>query len=107
MDYPCTGCGECCKRVQTILEGSYDDPIFEELVRRFPYKARKDGSCEMLTEEGLCSVYEHRPLVCNIKMGALLFKMDLMDWYRINARGCNQMIKDAGLGEEYLVSLDF
>lgn len=107
MDYPCTGCGECCRRVQAILDMSHDHPVIEELVRRFPYKAKKDGSCEMFTEEGRCSVYETRPLICNIKMGAKLLKMDEKDWYRLNRDGCNSMIKEAGLGDEYLVTLDF
>jgi uncharacterized protein len=107
MDYPCTGCGECCKRIQAILDTSHYHPVIEELVRRFPYKARVDGSCEMLTEDMKCSVYKSRPLLCNIKLGAKLLKMDEKDWYRANRDGCNLMIEEAGLGEEYLVVLDF
>jgi Fe-S-cluster containining protein len=107
MDYPCTGCGECCKRIQAILDTSHEHPVIEELVRRFPYKTRMDGSCEMLTDDLKCSVYESRPLLCNIKMGAKLLKMDQIEWYRLNQFGCNSMIKEAGLEESFLVTLDF
>lgn len=105
MDFPCTGCGECCRRIQTILEANHEHPVMREIVSRFPYKTQKDGSCEMLMEDGRCSVYEYRPLICNIKMGGLVLGVDQKDWYRVNAEACNQMIKEAGLGEGYLVSL--
>lgn len=107
MDYPCTSCTQCCRRIQAILDMSHEHPVIQELVLRFPYKARVDGSCEMLTDDGKCSVYDTRPLLCNIKMGAKLLKMDEKDWYRLNRDGCNSMIKEAGLGDEYLVTLDF
>lgn len=107
MDYPCTGCSECCRRVQSVLELSHEHPVMQELVRRFPYQTRDDGACEMLTKEGRCSVYESRPLLCNIKMGGQLLKMDEMEWYRLNQVGCNLMIREAGLDESFLVSLDF
>ena len=107
MDFPCTGCSECCKRIGAVLEGSYEHPVLRELVERFPYQTKEDGSCEMLTEEGKCSVYESRPLLCNIKLGAKLLQIDEMEWYRLNQMGCNSMIKEAGLDESFLVSLDF
>ena len=106
MDYPCTRCGECCRRVQSFLEGSYEGhPILQELISRFPYKTKEDGSCEMLTDDGLCSVYDQRPLVCNIKLGQHLFKMDQMAWYRWNMEGCNRMMDEVGMDESYRVSL--
>lgn len=107
MDFPCTGCSECCKRVQSVLETEFDHPVMNELVRRFPYQTKGDGSCEMLTKEGKCSVYESRPLLCNVKLGAKLLRIDEMEWYRMNQLGCNSMIREAGLDESFLVSLDF
>ena len=105
MEFPCTGCGECCRRIQSLLEGSHDDVRVQELVDRFPYKTRSDGSCEMLGDDGRCSVYEHRPLICNVKMGGVFLKMDEMTWYQINADGCNRLIDDAGLDESFKVVL--
>jgi hypothetical protein len=107
MDFPCTGCSECCKRVQSVLETKFDHPVMNELVRRFPYQTKEDGSCEMLTVEGRCSVYESRPLLCNVKLGAQLLQIDEMEWYRMNQLGCNSMIREAGLDESFLVFLDF
>lgn len=107
MDYPCTSCSQCCRRIGELLEGSYDYSIFDELVRRFPYKAREDGACEMLTDEGKCSVYETRPLLCNIKMGGYAMRIPQREWYRMNQEGCNRMVREAGMGNEYLVVLDF
>jgi Fe-S-cluster containining protein len=78
-----------------------------ELVKRFPYKTTESGACEMLLDDGRCSVYERRPLLCDIKMGGVLLKVAEKDWFRLNAQACNQMIEEAGLGKEYLVSLDF
>ena len=78
-----------------------------ELVKRFPYKTTESGACEMLLEDGRCSVYECRPLLCDVKKGGLLMKVDETEWFRMNALVCNQMIEEANLGAEYLVSLDF
>ena len=106
MDYPCTGCGECCKRIGAILEGSWGHPVLGELVERFPYKTREDGTCEMLTEDGRCSVYENRPLLCNIKLGGILLGIPQNKWYQLNMVGCNNMIRKAGLDPSFLVSLE-
>ena len=107
MDYPCTGCGECCKGIQAALDASHGHPVIQELVRRFPYKTRDDGSCEMLTSDLKCSVYDTRPLLCNIKLGGKLLKLDEREWFKLNQDGCNALVKLAELGDEYLVSLDF
>jgi hypothetical protein len=106
MDFPCTGCGECCKRVQSVLEGSWDHPVLRELVERFPYQTRRDGSCEMYGADGRCQVYDSRPLICNIKLGGMMLGLDQQKWYEMNMVGCNQMIEDAGLDPSFLVSLE-
>ena len=49
------------------------DPFRQFLVSKFPYKTLEDGSCEKLTEDGLCSVYEDRPVMCNVKLMAKFF----------------------------------
>jgi len=104
-DFPCTSCGECCRHVQSRLTQTYDDPILNDLMNRFPYKAREDGSCEMLTDDGLCSVYDHRPLVCNVKLGALLLGLYNDDWVQMQADACNEMIKKANLDDKFKVVL--
>ena len=105
MEFPCTGCGECCRRIQTILEANHQHPIMKELVERFPFSTREDGACEMLLESGQCSVYDSRPILCNVKLGGMVLGVDESTWYRQNADACNYMIKEAGLDESFLVSL--
>jgi len=102
-DFPCSSCGECCKRLGFVLTNSYNNTIIQELVDRFPYNANPDGSCEMLNAQNQCSVYTHRPLICNIKLVGMLLKKSEQDHYKLNAQACNQMIKQANLDEKYLI----
>ena len=60
----------------------------------------------MLTDEGLCSVYDHKPIVCSIKYTAILLGHDITDYYRISAEYCNHLITQAGLSDDYLVKLE-
>ena len=104
-DFPCTSCGQCCKNVGFRLSQTYDNPILNDLIDRFPYKAKDDGSCEMLTDDGLCSVYDHRPLVCNVKLGALLLGLYDDNWMEIQADECNKIIEEANLDDKFKVVL--
>jgi Fe-S-cluster containining protein len=56
MEFECSKCGFCCKRVGLII----------------PELNRGDGVCRKLSEDNLCTIYEERPLICNI--GALYEK---------------------------------
>ena len=103
IDFPCSSCGECCKRLGSVLNTSYSNDIIQELVDRFPYKANPDGSCEMLNTQSQCSVYTHRPLICNIKLVAILLKKDQQEHYKLSAKACNKMIEEANLDEKYLI----
>jgi len=103
--FPCTSCGQCCKNVHRLLGVTYDNPIFNDLIDRFPYKTNKDGSCEMLTDEGLCSVYDKRPLLCNLRLSSLLLGLPDDGWMQMHADECNKMIDEAGLDEKFKVLL--
>ena len=104
--FPCTSCGQCCRNVHYLLDMPDDGSVYSELIRRFPYNTNEDGSCEMLTDDGLCSVYENRPLLCNLKLAALLVGYTNDDWMKLQATECNSMIKEAGLDEKYKVMVD-
>ena len=110
IDFPCTACGLCCKYVGESLNMTSDNPIMQEMLDRFPYKVDEEGKCEKLTEDGKCSVYYDRPLLCNIKKGALLLGIhdiiDVSNHYHMLAAGCNKLITDEGLDESYLVTFD-
>lgn len=51
--FPCTACGQCCRRVY--------------LSEKTAYLNRGDGVCQYFNEENnLCSIYENRPLICRV-----------------------------------------
>jgi Fe-S-cluster containining protein len=107
MDFPCTGCGECCRHVGTMLSNSLLDNTFTgELLKVFPYKANEKGHCEMLVN-GQCSVYENRPLLCNVRlMTEHFYSDDPMGHYLDSAKVCNYMIEAAGLDPKYKIDID-
>jgi len=93
MAFNCTECGECCRKLGSILEQSYTHiPWMRPMVKAFPYKVKEDGSCEMLVDNR-CSVYEDRPLMCNIDRMAKEARMPMskIEWYSMNYQGCNQL----------------
>ena len=107
-DFPCTKCSQCCKRVGEILDNKEKlDPFRQFLVSKFPYKTLEDGSCEKLTEDGLCSVYEDRPVMCNTKRMSKFHKGGVEEYYQVTAEICNVMIEQAGLDSEYLIDTVF
>lgn len=70
-DFPCTGCGACCKFVGKIrYEGG-----------KFPEPALPNGHCVHLDSTNRCVIYKDRPDVCRIKPGTHL----------ANARACTDI----------------
>ena len=75
MKYPCSVCGSCCLQIGKVVisaiaaldqadkDKSEIHPILEELAS-FPYDILESGACSKL-KDGLCTVYETRPLICN------------------------------------------
>lgn len=64
--YKCReGCYECCTNVP-VLEQEVKE--MEKELRRLGYSEPPNGKgdkyCEMLTSEGKCSIYNHRPTIC-------------------------------------------
>lgn len=84
MPFPCTQCGECCRRTKQLT----DDEL-----HAFGLRRGADGWCDQF-REGLCMNYEHRPTVCRIE-----------DRYLENAAVCNVWMQASG--ERYnLITLD-
>ena len=103
-DFPCTQCGLCCKLVGHTLafRPYWGDSFVGEAIDQFPYSVDENGVCEKFLDNK-CSVYENRPLLCNVERLAILHGFDKDNWYRINAMTCNSLIKQAGLDESYLI----
>lgn len=98
-------CGICCTQVQKAIVAS---ALLAERIGNpeitFPYEALENGHCEKLVE-GKCSVYEDRPLICQIdKMGEIL-GYNQKEWHKLNALSCNTLISEAGLGDEFIINL--
>ena len=107
-EFPCTQCGLCCTKVNLgkWFEPDVTDNLFIKfIISKFPYKLTEEGTCEKLVD-GLCSVYEDRPLLCNIPLGAKALGVDEREWFELNMQNCNKLIRDAGLDSAYLVSLE-
>lgn len=70
-DVPCNGCTACCRNFEMIRLDERDDIDPEDMVgaimqdgsRWVVLKHQENGDCIYL-QDGKCSVYEKRPLVC-------------------------------------------
>ncbi|EOV9526626.1 YkgJ family cysteine cluster protein [Bacillus cytotoxicus] len=80
-NFPCTKCGICCQNVQGIDSLSHLN--------------RGDGCCVHYdTDNHSCTIYEERPLLCNIALAyEELFKksMSKKDFYLLNVEACNEL----------------
>ena len=82
LPFPCTACGQCCRNVH--------------LSRLTEYLSRGDGICRYLDENSnLCSIYEERPLGCNVDKFFKLFlkdKISWLDYVRQNSDFCRVLL---------------
>lgn len=79
--FQCDKCGLCC----TQLNGS---SIYSEL-------DRGDGVCKFFNEETrLCTIYQSRPLLCNVDMTYKEYFRDKLpqeEYYRLNYEACGKL----------------
>lgn len=92
-EFKCTSCGLCCKNIAGVVAGAVPFPFLAKATREFPYQAKADGSCEKLDENDRCSVYDHRPLLCDIgRMGDEPdLPMSKEQWFEMNYIGCKTL----------------
>jgi len=85
--FNCDGCGLCCLRAPKILT-SLD---------------RGDGLCKYFdTNTHECTIYESRPLICNVDKFYDKWMKDRMtreQWHKLNYCACNKMKEEAYNGE--------
>lgn len=100
--FPCTGCGCCCKRVDIgvnrIKELAIDKPEFS-----FPYKWDQTGRCENLQDDNSCSIYDKRPIICNIDKVISLLKISKKEFYKLNIISCNKMMDEDNISSKYRI----
>ena len=103
--FPCTGCGACCMTVGMVLDNveRLDNPVLRAAVEAFPYKVDENGVCEKLVDSK-CSVYEDRPIMCNVAALGVLLKRNPYEFYSENIKYCNQLIDLFGLDQSYKIT---
>jgi Fe-S-cluster containining protein len=95
MEFPCTSCGCCCKRINLLNSTiEVNDP---EHILYFPYKSDENGRCEKLTSDNKCSVYMNRPLICDIEKIADKLNLDKINFFNKNIDVCNAMMDEDGI----------
>lgn len=99
--FPCTACGACCTRAGKILDdvGRHGP----EHLLHFPYQVDETGRCEKLTTDNKCSVYQDRPLICNIDKFLTLFGLDKQKAYAENIKICNDWMDEDNIPQEYRI----
>lgn len=80
--FKCSRCGLCCKNIGVS--------------RLYADLNRGDGICKFFDQNSsLCTIYENRPLICNVDaMYTTYFadKMSKSEFYELNYAGC-QVLK--------------
>ena len=92
--FPCTQCGCCCRRIGEVIKKGII----------FPYKTKEDGSCEMLTDDNKCKVYDSRPILCNISELGKTLGRDLDEFYRENIEICNRIMEEDNISIEFRIN---
>jgi Fe-S-cluster containining protein len=92
MAFECTQCGLCCKNLKRTLSQEPPMKWMAEIIKAFPYETKEDGSCEKLVGNK-CSVYEDRPMLCNIEKTAdeVDTGMSKKQWFDRCYRGCESL----------------
>lgn len=86
--FSCDRCGLCCRHIKNIeLLKELDDGT---------------GTCRFLNREtNLCSIYNSRPLICNVDDAYEIFFKENMtreEYYMLNYSACKKF-KEQGCGE--------
>lgn len=114
MEFDCSGCGLCCKVMakkavegaRTVKESGRKLSELQKALVNFPY-GFKGGACEKYNEETRqCDVYGNRPDVCSVNKSFRRFAKDKQSrkqYYELNGRECNKMIRENGEDQKYLV----
>lgn len=84
MNFPCTACGCCCRRVH--LDPSWPRGLL-----------KPDGSCVHLLPDDRCRIYEARPPVCRIGHGLAASGLTEGEYLRATAALCNQWQDEDGI----------
>ena len=95
--FPCSGCGACCQNV---------DKITANLKYLFPYKWDETGRCEKLNDDNTCSVYDDRPLICNVEKMAEFVDIPKEKFFKLNIDQCNFIMDKKGIDLKFRIKIE-
>jgi len=106
-EFPCTFCGCCCSHVDMAIENARKSPhpVWNNSAETFPFSYDINGKCEKLINNK-CSVYEDRPLLCNLKKLGELLELDTKTWYYMVSKSCNQLMDQENVPDEYRINAE-
>ena len=107
MSFECTQCAGCCTNKNISLFN----------LKHWGLKKGKNGHCSHLAKDNKCSIYEDRPLICNIEevfdrkeeirlAEPLMYDLisnfkSKKDYFKFADRCCNDIVDCLGLDEKY------
>lgn len=102
LRFQCNSCGACCR----IAGKSGLMP------------SQENGACIYLTEDNKCSVYDQRPILCNVdkmyqvrksvcdgKFPLIKFTMTKKDYFKTNSLHCNELMELEGMPKELRIDI--
>ena len=88
MKFPCSKCGLCCKKIGEVVTNLKTLNIEVD----FPYSWNENGECKML-KDNLCTVYEQRPLICDVERFSKEYGLNKKQFYKENMKACKDLKK--------------
>ena len=80
MTFKCDCCGLCCRSLKKVPALTNFD--------------RGDGVCIHLRDDNLCSIYEHRPEICNVDLMYEKYYSSIYtkeEFYKLNEKQCEKI----------------
>ena len=103
--FGCTKCGACCRRIDdAVANAGFVAELFEINVDdlKFPYQWDEKGVCEKLIDNR-CSVYDNRPLICNVDKLRELSGIEEKEFYDFVKMACHELMVAEGIYNEYKI----
>lgn len=115
MEFPCTGCGVCCKRAgkaveaaKALIEKGITDGYVKEMAA-FPWPYDETGRCSQLRIDNDCAVYPMRPDICNVKKMWEKYQshaISQQDYFTSAAMLCNEMMVEDNVDTNFFINTD-
>jgi Fe-S-cluster containining protein len=106
-NFPCTGCGLCCKHVDITIN-DYAELGIDLLDRKnplhFPFKWDETGKCENLIDNK-CSIYKDRPAVCSVEKTRKILGAPKKLFYKLSIETCNEMMDKYDVPSEFRIKI--